>query len=112
MRLNHEALWRGRTAPKPPGSPGLFSATNPSLLPPEGTHFLFPSFFIRLKAFLSLFLRRKSTALAVALHHTWHLSREKVGGCQPGCEEPVWVLRVMEIYVRSVFPREFWAARG
>ena len=72
----------------------------------------FLSFFLRLKGFLSLLLKCKSTALAVALHCTWHLSREKVGECQPGHEEPIWVLRVMEICVGSAFPREFRAACG
>lgn len=98
---------------KPPGSPGLFCATKPFLLlPPEGTHFLFPSFFLKLKGFLSFLLRCKSTAAAMALHRTWHLSREKVGGCQPGHEEAIWVLRVMEIFAGSEFLREFWPACG
>lgn len=52
-------------------------------------HIFFLSFFLRLKGFLSLLLKCKSTALAMALHRTWHLSREKVGECQPGHEEPL-----------------------
>lgn len=109
MRLIHEALQREVMGPK---SAVLFSATKHSLLPPEGTRFLFPSFFLRLKVFLSFLLRCKSITLTMTLHRKWHLSREKVGGCQPGHEEPVWVLRVMEICAGSVFPREFQAACG
>lgn len=81
-------------------------------LPPEETHFLFHSFFLRLKMFLSFLLRCKSTCPAMALRCTWHLSREKVDGCQPGHGEPVWVIRVMEICMERVFPREFQTAFG
>lgn len=48
----------------------------------------------------------------MALQHIWHLSRKQLGRCQLGHEELIWVLRVMEICVGNVFPREFWAACG
>ena len=91
---------------------GLFVATNPPtffLVKEQVFSVLLPLSGLKI---LCLLLRYKSTALAVALHHTWYLSREKVGGCQLGHEESIWVLRVMEICVGNTFPREFWAACG